>query len=915
MKGDKNNIFFNLIHYVLSEQANVNWILKTSLINFTGLSTDVNYSKFKKPNLINEILEYLTYIKPYHTKFDQFIEKYTSKNDRVHVLGDRKETTDGSFIVIHNLVEFFEIEEDIRFDNVTLEPDIEYYNSIKNDDEALKKFWNTTSANRLYSIVTKDTDKISELLHGGFKGLTVYGGDFLIDTYGYDSRLYDSSLYDAPNITYEYFIIDYNEPEYDNYVKEIVKVQTNLLKLTHPYSLTRDKIRIYSYLDGIRTEITEYNIIADTINIFRGIKQYEKIVVIVTELDDDGDEIKYYYIFEGIPFYEELTEADCKFFKEYGTTTFNVPNAEYGVKTMKVYLSDSTGKTELFTNYTVQGDKIVLNTVLDQYSILSICVIDYSYIYDKIYAYEDVYASNNNLMYLDGDGFLRPHWERGHPSELSIGRLHDSFFITKLLDDKILNITYFDYLRNTTYCDCDKGEYTELAKPLKMGDSEIVVNNARVLPQPYIKDNMRFPGVLLIDNEIIEYYSVSDNKLSSIKRATRGSSFKNSYPAGTVCWNYGDNNIEKTESNYDIISYTNKDTNYHIPNKLTKNSRILVSKISRVNMLNDLTPESTYVNFDNRVVVDRQPVIMKYKVNDLFKVARTDELGIVLGLNPIINISFNHDITTIEELVQYIQENIPESYSLRISADLTDNTITFNSYNGESLLIYNIFGYPVQAIFDGSTVGTVKAPTILANGTNGISVNGRKIIWGNYKYTIKYLKEHPYEATVNDMILSINNNKYLNEEVLARNNNDHLEIISLNGKDITYSSVGEDCLPIIGITENLDVPEELYYDNSYASVAIKKEESDYAGSVVINGEHIYFYSYNEYVQNNQIYSRIDDVKTDKTIKKDDAIILTPFTIDLVEGIDYTIDENNNVILNTPLQDYEALYISHTILSE
>ena len=911
MKGDKNTIFFNLIHYVLSEQANVNWILKTSLINFTGLSTDVNYSKFKKPNLLNEILEYLTYIKPYHTKFDQFIEKYTSKNDSVKVQGDRKETTDGSFIVIHNLVEFLDIKEEIRFDNVSLIPDIKKYESIKYNQDALRDFWNTTSANRLYSNTTKDLDKISELLHGGFKGLTVYGGDYLIDTYGYDSRPYDTNLYDAPNITYEYFIIDYNEPEYDNYTKEFVKVQTNLLKTTHPFSLTRDKIRIFSFINGIKSEITEYNIINDTINIFRGIKAYEKIVITVSELDEDGDIIKYNYIFEGIPFYEEQSDGDCRFFSEYGTTTFNVPNAEYGIKSMKVYLTDVNGRTELFTNYKVNNGSITLNTVLDQFYTLSISVIDFSYIYDKIYAYKDIYASGNNITYLDGNGFLRPHWERGHPSELSIANCKDSFFVSKYLDDKILDITYYDYLRGTTYCDCDNGEFTELAKPLRMGDSEIIVKNAKILPQPYIKDNLRFPGVLLINNEIIEYYSVSGNTLSSIKRATRGSSFKTYYPTGEICWNYSNNNITHSESTYNNISYTNKDNTYHIP-EYNKNSRLLVSKTSRVNMLDDLTPESTYIRFDAPVVIDKKPIILKYKVNDLFKVARTDILSIELGLNPTLNIEFNHDITSIDELVEYLQENIPSTYSLSVSNE--NNILTFNSYNGESLLIYNNFGYPVQAIFDGSIVGTNKSPTILANGDNGIAINGRKIIWGNYKYTIKQLKNNPYTATVNDMILSINNNKYLNTEILARNNNDHLEIISLNGQDITFSSVGEDCLTPIGLEPELDISDDLIYDEAYSSVIIKKEESDYAGSIVINGEHIYFYSYNEYVEDNKVYSRIEDIKTDKTINANNAIVLTPYTIELLEGTDYYI-ENNNVILYEPLKDYEALYISNTQIIE
>ena len=37
---DKNKIFFGLIHYVFSEQDNVDWAFKTSLVNFTGINAE-----------------------------------------------------------------------------------------------------------------------------------------------------------------------------------------------------------------------------------------------------------------------------------------------------------------------------------------------------------------------------------------------------------------------------------------------------------------------------------------------------------------------------------------------------------------------------------------------------------------------------------------------------------------------------------------------------------------------------------------------------------------------------------------------------------------------------------------------------------------------------------------------------------
>ena len=53
---DKNKIFFALIHYILSEQHNVDWILKTSLVNFTGLNTTINNKKFKQNSVTDDIV-------------------------------------------------------------------------------------------------------------------------------------------------------------------------------------------------------------------------------------------------------------------------------------------------------------------------------------------------------------------------------------------------------------------------------------------------------------------------------------------------------------------------------------------------------------------------------------------------------------------------------------------------------------------------------------------------------------------------------------------------------------------------------------------------------------------------------------------------------------------------------------------
>ena len=907
MLGDRNNIFFNIIHYVLSEQFNVNWILKTSFINFTGLSSEVNYSKFQKPSLVNEILEYLTHVKPFHTKFDQFIEKYTSKNDTVNVQGDRRTTPDGEIIVIPNLVEFFDVTHQVRFDNVSGDPDIEAYNEI-NSSASMLDYYNTTSANRLYAYKTKDLELIKELLKCGFKGLTLEGGDFLIDAYGYDAVPYDSALYDAPTITNSYCIVDYNEPNYEHFNKEFIGVGINLLKTNYAGLLNRSKLKITSEYNGKTSEITDYNIINDTINIFYGIRLYEKVIITVTE-DDNST---YSYIFVGIDFFEEHSESGNKEFSQYGNIAFAIPPVPYGLKSLEVYLENKAGSKYRITNYTRVDNNIVLDNIVDEFSRINITVVDYEYIYDKIYSYEDVYASGNNLMILDGEGFLRPHWEKNHPSELNISRVLNNIFIKKFDENnKLIEQNFIDYRNINTYADFNAAEQTILTKELNIGDTEIFVKNSQIFQQPSKNsDDVIEPGILLIEDEIIEFYEVNGNTLSKIKRACRGSTFKQSYPIDTPVYDFNTHNTIIKELPCKYIAYRADPSklNYRIPGDILSNSIITVTKKERINMLTDLSPDSTFVDFDKPAITNPGKVIISYTIKDFFKVAKTDVMGIQLGINEPIIITFTKDIKTISDLVSFISKSIPSIYNLTVTSD--GNTITFTSSRGESLLLYNLVGYPLQAIFDASLIGTKKNPQILMDGENGISINGRKIIWGTHKYTVDQLKANPIMGEINDLILSINKNVLLFKDINARNNSDFLELLSITGKNITLANIGKaNSLTEIGIASSLEINDLISFNNNYNSIIVQKEKTSNPGFIEINDHKIYFYSYTEFVDNGILKSRIENIITDQTIKKEDAIILTTEAIELASPKDYIISDNN-VVLKKPMLKYEALYITN-----
>ena len=121
--SDKNKIFFGLLHYIFSEQSNVNWAFKTSLINYTGINESINQRKYKNDSISNDIIKYVKNVKPYHVQFDHYIEKYTPKDDEVKTI-----ISDSIFPEIN-----------IRYDSVSVKPDIEDYLYTQGTYEIIKK--------------------------------------------------------------------------------------------------------------------------------------------------------------------------------------------------------------------------------------------------------------------------------------------------------------------------------------------------------------------------------------------------------------------------------------------------------------------------------------------------------------------------------------------------------------------------------------------------------------------------------------------------------------------------------------------------------------------------------------------------------------------------------------------------------
>ena len=267
---DKNKIFFALIHYILVEQKNVEWILKTSLIDFTGISSLLEERPYKTDSILDDVVDMVTQIKPYHVQFSHYFEHYQTHQEAVDVnIKDKLETLihmrfdslksvpdlnlefdkyitsstlpsgkvyneSGELIYDYNkvgIIVYFARDnnfyirkrsgEEYIWDELDLPiyDDGFYYGDgkfYKGVDGALQRFTNTDArelidshrANRLFYLGLHDSDEIRKELNANFKGIEINGSVFDIGKFGYDIFNYDTNDYDSPTIIYDYYFLN-----------------------------------------------------------------------------------------------------------------------------------------------------------------------------------------------------------------------------------------------------------------------------------------------------------------------------------------------------------------------------------------------------------------------------------------------------------------------------------------------------------------------------------------------------------------------------------------------------------------------------------------------------------------------------------------------------------------------------------
>lgn len=922
---DKNKIFFGLLHYIFSEQKNVDWALKTSLVNYTGINSTVNNKKYKQDSVIEDVIDYIYQIKPYHVEFEQFIEKYSSQRDDVNVSGTKEQEK-------NNITMY------IRYDAVTSAVDPQ---GSLSDIE----YMDTHMANRLYAYKTKNLDDIKDYLNCHFKGITINGSTFNVDTAGYDAFLYDSTLYDAPTVTNDYCLVNYNENFDYPYIKEFVNVGLQTFKLENEDLLQHNFITITSYFNGIETEITDYSLENNLLTLFYTIRNLEKLVI--TE-DKDGQ--KKSWVFVGHPFNKMSSDTGLKEFKEYGIEYFDVPEGGFNSNKITVNIEYPNGTRDIseqitrvpLTNWELVDGKVYLpfdkennqyydNRIVENGHII-VTTIDYYYIYDKIYTWEDRYGQSNNVINVDGSGFLRPSYEVERPSELCVSAPLPYLMIYNVDDNNVPTSLYgCDYKDYQYKMNFSKSKITQLTKDLNIGDSEIYVKNINALKLPIIEKNKDItPGKIIINSEIIEFYEVDEanNILKRIRRGADGSYLAEKHNINDYVIDFRESTQKDCSSRVkSIMTFITDDVEnkFIIPGTLTDNEKVNVMIKPLINLLTPIKYNSTYFDISSDNIYKPGNVSLTIPTNNLV-IHSNQNLNVIIG-NKTYIVKITKNITGIDEFITYMKQSTSGISNFNIIKD--NNNIVMIANQGKSIVLSNNVGSPLQEL-TGTYVQGTKAYTttdtpILKDGSNGLRINKNNVVWGSDKNSTGYMKEHPERGTLQDAVDTINNLSATKNIVKAYIYDNKLVIMPLQNIDITISNLtsptsNEDNIEILGLP-TVTNKNEIYDGNK---IEIKSSKPSFMGYIFINDEKLYFENIQEVNSSRYRITNfyIDkEYTTDSVIYSENPILLTKDDYKIVtEEVAYSLDEStlekaakqemNYVILNNQPANGEIITVSN-----
>ena len=105
------------------------------------------------------------------------------------------------------------------------------------------------------------------------------------------------------------------------------------------------------------------------------------------------------------------------------------------------------------------------------------------------------------------------------------------------IEHQIAYMQFKDMLNRTHFIRLNQSKQTKLTKELKFNDLTIEVEDTRNFDIPNSYENK--PGVIEINGERIEYFSISGNSLGKLRRGTLGTGVAKSYPIGSIVQDIG----------------------------------------------------------------------------------------------------------------------------------------------------------------------------------------------------------------------------------------------------------------------------------------------------------------------------------------------------------------------------------------
>jgi hypothetical protein len=82
-----NELFFSVVHFVHSQQDQVDWLIPTSYMSVIGYKEPLRASAIATPDNIDTILQYLDEVKPYRVKTREFVRGLISDEDKIVIRG------------------------------------------------------------------------------------------------------------------------------------------------------------------------------------------------------------------------------------------------------------------------------------------------------------------------------------------------------------------------------------------------------------------------------------------------------------------------------------------------------------------------------------------------------------------------------------------------------------------------------------------------------------------------------------------------------------------------------------------------------------------------------------------------------------------------------------------------------------